>query len=151
VATHSVLISYAKTLRFADRADDAVEVVDRVLSWSTQSGARRSLAIALHYRAILKFEAAGPLASVKGDLTEALAIHKEIGYDRGIWEVGTLLGEWYAAAGDWREALGCFREALKAGPEIPDSDVIKRVERQLEAIDEAARAHKVAEAWSHCV
>jgi predicted ATPase len=147
VATHSVLISYAKTLRFANRIDEAVEVVDRVLSWSTQSGARRSLAIALHYRAIVRFDTYGALTTVKADLDEALAIHAEIGYDRGIWEVSTLLGEWCAANGDWPEALRWFRQALKAEAVTPEFEIIQNVQLQLDAIEEPGRARRLAEAW----
>lgn len=148
VAIHSLLISYAKTLRFAGRPDEAVDVVDRVLAWSSQSGARRSLGIALHYRALLRFESSGPLDLVKADLDEALTIHREIGYERGIWEVSTLLGEWYAASDRWTDALPLFRNVLKVAADMADADVVDRIGRQLTAIDESGRAARLIERWA---
>ena len=148
VATHSVLISYAKTLRFAGRIDEAVAVVDRVLAWSVQSGARRSLGIALHYRAILVFEREGAVEAVRRDLDEALLIHREIEYERGLWEVQTLMGEWWAVAGDRNEALACFRQVLKVNASLADGEIVDAIYDQLTAIDEHQRAGRLLEAWS---
>lgn len=150
VATHSVLISYAKTLRLADRYDEAVAVVNRVLQWSDQTGARRSLGIALHYRAMLALELEGPTLAVERDLSGALAMHDEIGYDRGIWEVTTLLGEFHALRGDWPPALECFRRVVaEAEPTVPDDVVVDRIVAQLKAIAEHGRSERLRDVWGY--
>lgn len=148
VAGHSVLISYAKTLRFAGRYSDARSAVDRVLDWSTQSGARRSLGIAYHYRALLNFDAHGAGDDVLEDLKRALSIHREIGYGRGLWEVQTLMGEWQAARGKQASAIETFRSALGLQSEVDDSAVVTTVVNQLAAIDEHDRARSLRAAWA---
>jgi tetratricopeptide (TPR) repeat protein len=149
VATHSVLISYAKTLRLAGRYEEAVAVVKKVLQWSNQTGARRSLGIALHYRAMLGLELDGPTSAVEQDLNDALAIHEEIGYGRGQWEVNTLLGEYHALRGAWAPALGCFRQVVSEDqPTVPDDVVVDRVVAQLGAIAEHGRSERLHTAWS---
>lgn len=147
VATHTLLISYAKTLRFAGRLTDAAAVVDRVLAWSSQSGARRSLGIALHYRAMLSMEIEGATAAARADLLDALEVHQEIGYERGRWEVATLLGEWYAMQPDPDEALRCFREAVGGGWPGDEAAGVELIARQLEGITEQGRADRLRTVW----
>jgi predicted ATPase len=148
VATHTLLISYAKTLRFAGRFDEAADVVTRVQQWSVQASARRSLAIALHYRAMLAMEATGPTEDAKADLETALEIHQEIRYDRGMWEVETLLGEWHAMHGAWELAFDWFAKVLQSESGQTDDEVITAVCRQLEAITEFGRADRLRQHWS---
>lgn len=146
VATHQVLISYAKTLRFAGEVNKANDVINKVLTWSAQTGARRSMAIAYHYRAMLDLESNGPRKESHDDLERALQLHEEIGYERGRWEVRTLLGEWHVRAGNWDGALREFRLALK-GQHLTDSALVNVVYEQISAIDESDRATVVMESW----
>jgi tetratricopeptide (TPR) repeat protein len=147
IASHSVLISYAKTLRFAGRYSEATTVVNRVLDWSMQSGARRSLGIAYYYRAVLNFDAHGAGDDVLEDLKCALSIHREIGYGRGLWEVQTLVGEWQLARGQRADAIDTFRSALDLQGEVDNSSVVTMVVDQLAAIDEHDRARSLRAAW----
>jgi predicted ATPase len=146
VATHSVLISYAKTLRFVGRREESAALVRRVLDWSSQSGARRSLGIALHHQALLILEQEGPTDEVLNDLTRALSIHREIGYDRGVSEVQMTLGEWHARRGQLGVAVIHLRESMHSNPEICDSEIIEMAARHLDAIDEHLRSHALREA-----
>lgn len=148
VATHTLLISYAKTLRFAGRLADAASVVNRVLAWSSQSGARRSLGIALHYRAMLMMEVDGATSAARADLMDALDIHREIGYERGRWEVTTLLGEWHVMTHDRDGAIGWFQQAVGDAWPNDDSAGIELIARQLEGITEHDRAHRLRAEWS---
>ena len=107
VPSHQVLISYAKTLRFHGMRTEAKDAVDRVVEWSRQSGARRSLGAGLHYRAILIMEAAttnDELAEARKVAETALLIMTDIGYARGRREIEMLLAEINARAGDLERA-----------------------------------------------
>ncbi|MFI7742264.1 ATP-binding protein [Kocuria rhizosphaericola] len=148
VASHTLLISYAKTLRFAGKWAEAQRVVERVLEWSTQSGARRSLAIALHYRALILMEQGGSLLAVRADLEEAYAIHTEINYGRGVWEVNTVRGELCAAQGDWNQALPLFREVLGHPDSMNDASIVAAIAQQLVAINEDSRAERLMTRWN---
>lgn len=147
VSTHSVLISYAKTLRFVGRYDDARQAVERVLDWSRQTGARRSLAIALQYRGIVKMEmGAEERSQAKADLERALELHEEIGYARGRRETAILLGEWFLLAGEEEEALDRFRYALDS-EERDGEELIRIVAAQLEAMTEDKRRARLLACW----
>ncbi len=147
VASHQVLISYAKTLRMAGRSDDASAVVQRVLDWSTQTGARRSQAIALFYRAMIEMEENGAGPAALRDLEDALAIHQDIGYDRGQWEVHLLRGEWHAMNHDRAAAFSEFRAGLQAD-DLDETAVISTLIAQLNASDEHARAERLTKMWA---
>ncbi len=147
VATHTLLISYAKTLRFADRLLEAVDVVNRVLAWSAQAGARRSLGIALHYRAMLTMESEGAIEAAQVDLSNALEVHGEISYERGRWEVTTLLGEWHAMRGEREAAIRRFREVVPGGWPSDIGTGIELIARQLDGIAEHGRAARLRAAW----
>ncbi|MEY2421050.1 MAG: hypothetical protein QOI95_1117 [Acidimicrobiaceae bacterium] len=144
VATHQVLISYAKTLRYAGRHEDACRVVDRVLDWSQQTGARRSLAIALHYRGMLEMEAVpADLVGAARDLQDAVALHEDIGYLRGRCETATSLGELALALGDRQSMMRWFREACAGGDDLSDDAIVNAVVATLEASDETKRARSI--------
>lgn len=147
VATHQVLISYAKTLRYAGRRKDACAVVERVIDWSSQTGTRRSLAIALHYRAMLSLEADPPdLDAAESDLEHAVGLHADIGYLRGRCETSVSLGELALLRGDSVAMMQWFREACQAEPDVEDEAVIDLVVATLEASDEVTRAAKIRSA-----
>ncbi|RUP32987.1 MAG: TIR domain-containing protein [Mycolicibacterium sp.] len=148
VATHSVLISYAKTLRLCGEVDRAREVVDRVLGWSQQTGARRSRAIALYYRAMLTLSDQGPTDDARDDIESALTLHEEIGYNRGQWEVRILKGEWLSQRGDWPAAVEEFRIAVGATNEHTDAQVVAAAVDTLRAVDESQRAEVLENNWS---
>ena len=142
-----MLISYAKTLRFAGRPDEAIASIQRVYDWSLQTGARRSEGIALYYRAMIEMDRDGATESAYRDLESALAIHEAIGYDRGRWEVRLLRGEWFALHGDLAAALEEFRAGIGT-PELSEQQVVDAVRAQLEASDEHARAARLNATWS---
>jgi predicted ATPase len=147
VPTHSVLISYAKTLRFVGRHADALKAVERVLEWSTQTGARRSLAIALQYRGILAMEMdGGGRNEAKADLERALELHEEIGYARGRRETAILLGEWHLLEGEKDDAMKWFRYALDSEEEDPEA-LIGVIAAQLRAMSELQRENRLLETW----
>lgn len=146
ISSHQVLISYAKTLRFVDRWDDAAATVSRVYEWGLQTGARRTMGIALHYRAMIEMDRSGPTDAAKADVDAALALHTEIGYERGVWEVRMLRGEWFLLRGDETSAIQQFELALGM-PGASPSDLRQAILEQLAAIDEDQRAERLAAAW----
>lgn len=148
VAPHQVLISYAKTLRLANRADAARAVVKRVYDWSMQTGARRSKATALYCRAMIQMDGGEATTSAKKDLDEALAIQIELGFSRGKWEVLLIRGEWFAIRGEWKEAFQDFRTAIGAS-ESGDATVIEIVLAQLKATDAHDRADRLQKLWNN--
>jgi len=144
-ADHSILISYAKTLRFAGRTSEASEIVQRVLDWGIQTGARRTEAIGRQYAALLQLESAesDSIAHARREVMKAISLHREIGYARGLRESQILLGECYALEGSWDRALDAFSAAL-AGDAGADADsLVASVLAQLETMDETARADRL--------
>lgn len=147
VATHSVLISYAKTLRWVARLAEARAVVDRVMEWSSQTGARRSMAIAHQYRALLEMEQSGaPTPAARKDLEVALEVHTEVGFARGERETTILLGEWFLRSGKADQASFYFRRAA-GGSEASEEEVMRIICEQLRAAGEVARATALAGNW----
>jgi tetratricopeptide (TPR) repeat protein len=148
IASHQVLISYAKTLRMAKRVDAAASVVTKVYEWSIQTGARRSKAISLYYRAMIVMDDNEASDAAKLDLDEALAIHDEIGYNRGQWEVHILRGEWFALRDEWTHALHEFYVGIGAHDDDEEASVIAATVAQLDATDELVRSQRVLNLWS---
>jgi tetratricopeptide (TPR) repeat protein len=145
VATHKVQIPYAKTLRYVDRHQEALEVVERVLDWSLQTGARRSEGIGRQYHGLLLMETGEPGDAQKAleELTSALTIHREVGFDRGEHETATLLGEWHLyEGGDWSTALDYFHQAIDDDPPGP-AETVRVIVAQLHAIGEDHRAERL--------
>jgi predicted ATPase len=148
IATHSVLISYAKTLRFVGRQREAQEIIARVLEWSLQTGALRTQAIARHYRAVLLVEVGeNQLDEARRELHSALELHQEIGYDRGTREVQLFLGELSLLAGDAELATSWFSRAVAAPGGTEARDLRDLVIAQLRAIGEQDRAERVMRTW----
>lgn len=146
VADHNVLISYAKTLRFVDRVPDAWAVVERVYDWGIQTGTRRTEAIARQYKGLLLMEAESPgdLTVAELEVRTALAIHEEIGYDRGIRESSLLLGELHMLRREWADGRKCLERSIG----ISSSDlvgVVRAAASQLEEMAEPKRAARLFE------
>lgn len=147
IATHSVLISYAKTLRFVSRRDDARRVVERVAEWSLQTGARRSLGIAYQYRGVLRMELDGAASSAaRTDLENALELHQEVGFARGQRETHLALGEWWLRNGKTEQGLFHLRHA-SGGAELSDDEIIRIAGSQLRAAGEVERADLIDALW----
>ena len=144
VSSHGVLISYAKTLRLVGRASDAWGVVERVYQWGIQTGSRRTEAIARQYKGILWLEKEGGEAfeSAKMEIDSAIAIHEELGYDRGIREVQMLLGEYHALRLEWELALQCFGRCVGLGSNAP-SELVNAAVAQLQSMGEPTRADRL--------
>ena len=149
VATHKVLIPYAKTLRFVAEHGEALAVVNRVLDWALQTGARRSEAIGRQYRGLLLMEMSGgdeeQLLEARREIEAALGTHAEVGFNRGERDTAVLLGEWHVRQGEWEPALRNFRRAVDA--DIDDRDeLIRVIVAQLRAMNEEGRADLLAQA-----
>lgn len=119
MASHRIMIPYAKTLMLAGSYDQALAVIDRVLTWSHQTGARRSEAIAKQYRGIARWEQAmfsNPEGSERdrlldesgAELNEALALHEEVGFSNGRRETMISLGLWNLSKGNSSRAGELF-------------------------------------------
>lgn len=148
LGSHSVLISYAKTLRLAGRTQEARQIVSRVEQWSRQSGALRSRAIALQYDGLLRMEDTAEFDTALSVLEESHALHEEIGYARGIREIRTLLGEWFLRSGNKTRAADWFRRALAdLDFEGDDSAIVDVICHQLRASSESTRAALIEERW----
>jgi tetratricopeptide (TPR) repeat protein len=144
VADHKISISYAKTLRFVGRRDEAWDLIERVLDWGVQSGARRTEAIARQYKGLMLMEETEPeqTAQAVEELRAALAIHDELGYDRGIREAHLLLGELHAQRGEWAYARACLQKAT--GTRATDTlRLCLNAAAQLKAMGEPARAARL--------
>jgi tetratricopeptide (TPR) repeat protein len=144
VADHKISISYAKTLRFVGRREEAWHLIERVLDWGVQSGARRTEAIARQYKGLMLMEETNPEQTDRAaeELKAALAIHDELGYDRGIREAHLLLGELYAGRGEWDYAHACLQKATGTR----STDTLKlclNAAAQLEAMGEQSRAARL--------
>lgn len=152
VPSHQVLISYAKTLRFNDMRQQAKDAVDRVVEWSRQSGARRSLGAGLHYRAILIMEAATSedgLAEARKVAETALLIMTDIGYARGRREIEMLLAEINARLGDLGGAETYLRRSIPGGETMAGQELATVAVEQLRAIDEGDRGNTLQELLSN--
>ncbi|MEW1952705.1 AAA family ATPase [Terrabacter sp. NPDC080008] len=142
VAGHRFLIPYAKALRLVGDASEAARVVDRVMEWSIQAGSRRSEAIALQYRGLMRMMSAADaheLDEAKLDLVKAVTLHRVVRFVQGIHETELLLGEVTLRLGNYDEALDHLRTAVGT----PDTDlhgVLLSAAKELDANGEADRA-----------
>jgi tetratricopeptide (TPR) repeat protein len=142
VASHRFLIPYAKTLRRAGKADEALEHIERVISWSTQVGSVRSQAIGWQYKATFlmaraKSEESVPEANATAE--RALRVHQSIGYAQGIRETEIVLGEIALRAGDLERALEWFSSAAGAR-DLKRTDLLEVIATELDANGEEDRA-----------
>ena len=96
---------------------------------------------------MLTMEIDGATAEARADLLDALEVHQEIGYERGRWEVATLLGEWHAMQPDPDGALRWFREAVGEGWPGDEAAGVELIARQLEGITEQGRADRLRSVW----
>lgn len=142
VASHRFLIPYAKTLRRAGRADEALAHIERVISWSTQVGSIRSQAIGLQYKATFLMT----LAKDEKSFSEANAVaeralrgHQSIGYAQGIRETEIVLGEVSLRTGDLESAFEWFTSASDARGLAPN-DLLEAIAIELDANGEEDRA-----------
>lgn len=144
IATHKVLVSYAKTLRLAGRSEEAAPVFNRVLDWSIQTGAIRSQAIARAYRGLLFLD--NEDANAEAELLKSLQLHSEIGYDRGIREVQLLLGELSMREERYSDGINWFRESVgKRESGLSDDQIVNVVLAQLDDRNEILRSSRLRE------
>jgi len=150
VAEHRFLIPYAKTLRRAGKAEEALGIVDRVLAWSAQVSSRRSEAIAWQYRAMILMT----IAKTPEDLEEAknlgeraVRAHRGIGYVQGMHETQLMLGEIALRIGRKDDAVEQFRAASNQRDFSADQ-ILEIAARELDANGEEDRAAVVRHAIS---
>ncbi|HXU44448.1 MAG TPA: AAA family ATPase [Thermoanaerobaculia bacterium] len=150
IATHSVLISYAKTLRFVNRREDARRVVDRVAEWSSLTGARRSMGIAYQYRGVLRMEMdsapSAPSPEARLDFENALELHREVGFARGQRETHLALGEWWLRSGKAEPGLFHLRQASGTA-DASDGAIVRIASEQLRAAGEVERSDLLLALW----
>ena len=145
IADHSVLISYAKTLRLAGLLIEAEVVIRRVLEWGIQIGAKRTEGIARQYLGQLAFTRANEASPDALDqLLRALEIFRELRYDRGLREVRLLLGEYHFCMGERTQAEHYLSSVVgEDRGERSLADVVQSVCSQLVAMDEIDRADRL--------
>jgi tetratricopeptide (TPR) repeat protein len=147
-AEHRFLIPYAKTLRRASKPYEALGIVDQVLAWSEQVGSRRSLAIALQYRAtILMTIADSPevLHEAWELAVRAVRLHGAIAFAQGVHETELLLGEIALRQDRMVEGLDRLRAAT-GQHDLGGPAVLEVAALELEANGEDDRAARVREA-----
>lgn len=142
VTSHRFLIPYAKTLRRAGKAEDALNVIEKVLSWSTQVGSARSQAIGWQYKATFLMTLATDdesFAESYATAERALHGHRSIGYAQGIRETEIVLGEISLRTGDLTRAIEWFGSAADAR-DLADADLLDAIAIELDANGEEDRA-----------
>lgn len=147
IGGHRFLIPWAKTLRLAGRHDDALGAVDKVLSWSTQAGSRRSEAIALQYQGMILMTRSttdAELGEALKSLQAAAQLHRVIGFAQGTHETEILLGELALRAGQQGQALEHFAKAV-GRPIDEGSALLSAMALELEANGETDRATYLAD------
>lgn len=141
VSSHRFLIPYAKTLRRAGKANEALELIERVISWSTQVGSARSQAIGWQYKATFLMTLAadeGAFAEANATAERALHGHQSIGYAQGIRETEIVLGEIALRTGDLERGLTWFRSASDG--DLRHEDLLEAIAIELDANGEEDRA-----------
>lgn len=142
VASHRFLIPYAKTLRRAGKANEALGHIERVISWSGQVGSVRSQAIGWQYKATFLMTLAQDEKSFsEANVTAERALHghQSIGYAQGIRETEIVLGEIALRTGDLERALEWFGSAASAGG-LERTDLLEAIAVELDANGEEDRA-----------
>lgn len=148
-ASHRLLIPYAKTLVLAGAYDEALAVIDRVLAWSQQIGARRSEGIARQYRGIALWEQAmfaRPPGSERdhlrelsrADLDEALEVHDEVAFSNGKRETLIALGAWRLGSDQSEGAAENF--AMAIGSQLENETLLNAVAEELQSNGDLRRA-----------
>jgi len=142
VASHRFLVPYAKTLRRAGKAKEALEHIERVISWSTQVGSARSQAIGWQYKATFLMTLAKDeksFSEANAAAERALHGHRSIGYAQGIRETEIVLGEIALRTGDLRRALEWFTSAADAR-DLASNELLEVIAIELDANGEEDRA-----------
>ncbi|MFP3581209.1 AAA family ATPase [Arthrobacter sp. SIMBA_036] len=142
VASHRFLVPYAKTLRRAGKANEALEHIERVISWSTQVGSARSQAIGWQYKATFLMTLAHDeksFSEANATAERALNGHRSIGYAQGIRETEIVLGEIALRTGDLPRALEWFTSAADA-QDLERNELLEVIAIELEANGEEDRA-----------
>lgn len=148
VASHRFLIPYAKTLRRAGKADEALGHIERVISWSTQVGSARSQAIGWQYKATFLMtlaRAEESFSEANATAERALHGHQSIGYAQGIRETEIVLGEIALRTGDRDRALEWFSSAADAR-NLEHHDLLEAIALELDANGEEDRAALIRDA-----
>lgn len=142
VASHRFLVPYAKTLRRAGKAKEALDHIERVISWSTQVGSARSQAIGWQYKATFLMTLAKDeksFSEANAAAERALHGHRSIGYAQGIRETEIVLGEIALRTGDLRRALEWFTSAADAR-DLGSKELLEVIAIELDANGEEDRA-----------
>ncbi len=147
VSSHRFLVPYAKALRRAGKGKEALEVIDRVVSWSTQVGSARSQAIGWQYRATFLMTLAQDsdgLAEANKMAERALRAHQSIGFAQGIRETEIVLGEIALRAKEPERAMEWFAAAADSN-NIPRDELAEAIAVELDANGEGDRATFIRE------
>lgn len=148
VASHRFLIPYAKTLRRAGKAKEALGHIERVIAWSTQVGSARSQAIGWQYKATFLMTLAqdgDSFAIANAAAERALYGHQSIGYVQGVRETEIVLGEIALRVGDFERALEWFASAADAR-NLGHNDLLEAIAIELDANGEEDRAALIRDA-----
>jgi tetratricopeptide (TPR) repeat protein len=147
VASHRFLVPYAKTLRRAGKAQEALDHIERVISWSTQVGSARSQAIGWQYKATFLMTLAKDdesFSQANSTAERALHAHQSIGYAQGIRETEIVLGEIALRTGDLPRALEWFTSAADAR-DLESNELLEVIAIELDANGEEDRAALIRE------
>lgn len=145
VSGHRFLVPYAKTLRRAGKTDQALETIERVLTWSSQVGSVRSQAIALQYKAtflMTRAESDQDIAAATNVAERSMTAHRSIGYAQGLRETGIVLGELALRANEADRAAQWFATSV-AGSNLDAPHLYDAVAGELEANGEEDRAFRI--------
>ncbi len=153
VNSHRFLIPYAKALRLVSRDGEALEIVRKVLDWSRQIGARRSEGIARQYLGLILMEqelARGVtgLTQARAEMTRALALHNEVGFEQGRRETEVDLAEAYSHCGDREGTLAHLGLAVTDRSSQSDEQLVHAVLAEIRARGEPLRAERFGTALS---
>jgi tetratricopeptide (TPR) repeat protein len=151
VDSHQFLIPYAKALRLVRRHEEALQIVRRVLDWSRQIGARRSEAIARQYYGLILMEKAIgktplDLAAAELELSRAIALHNEVGFEQGRRETEVDLAELAAHRGNRKDTAMHLNRALGDDEARSDEESAAAILAQLRANGEVDRADRFSNA-----
>ncbi|WP_311212281.1 MULTISPECIES: AAA family ATPase [unclassified Arthrobacter] len=147
VASHRFLVPYAKTLRRAGKAQEALDHIERVISWSTQVGSARSQAIGWQYKATFLMTLAKDdesFSQANSTAERALHAHQSIGYAQGIRETEIVLGEIALRTGDLPRAIEWFTSAADAR-DLESNELLEVIAIELDANGEEDRAALIRE------
>ena len=148
VASHRFLVPYAKTLRRAGKGNEALDHIERVISWSTQVGSARSQAIGWQYKATFLMTLAQDdesFSEANATAERALHAHQSIGYVQGIRETEIVLGEIALRTGDLERALEWFTSAVDAR-DLSPNHLLEAIAIELDANGEEDRAALIRDA-----